>query len=208
MMFNLKELQDSTTWHQNKDFLSISFTFYLFVLSKFYNVFLNLILNYIEYDQYFNEVITLKYELIFKHTQDWYINFLHDIKQALIWDTINSKATAIDLVHIPNQLANNSSNPIHNHFLDTLHNWYTNRTDIILPPNLETHLNFTNGTQQRLLDPFDIFLTAYSSPIDVSIIGQVLYTYYGYLFLLATMILLIAMIGAIILALSTSEKRS
>ena len=46
----------------------------------------------------------------------------------------------------------------------------------------------------------------YEAPIDILIYGQVLYTYYSYLFLIGTTILLISMIGAIILALSTTEK--
>jgi NADH:ubiquinone oxidoreductase subunit 6 (subunit J) len=36
--------------------------------------------------------------------------------------------------------------------------------------------------------------------------GNLFYTYYAYLFLVAGMILLAAMIGSIVLALSTSEK--
>jgi hypothetical protein len=81
-----------------------------------------------------------------------------------------------------------------------------NKTDSVSHLNFETYLNCNNGIHQKLVNPANTFLTTYNSPIDISIIGQVLYTYYSYLFLLATIILLVAMIGAIILALSTSEE--
>jgi NADH:ubiquinone oxidoreductase subunit 6 (subunit J) len=41
---------------------------------------------------------------------------------------------------------------------------------------------------------------------DILLFGNLFYTYYAYLFLVAGMILLAAMIGSIVLALSTSEK--
>jgi len=42
--------------------------------------------------------------------------------------------------------------------------------------------------------------------LDVLLFGTLLYTYYSYLFLVAALILLTAMLGSIILALSTTEK--
>jgi NADH:ubiquinone oxidoreductase subunit 6 (subunit J) len=207
MMFNLKELQDSTTWSQNKDFLSISFTFYLFILSKFYYILLNLLLNYVEYDVYFNDILALRYELMFKRTWDWYNNFVYDISRALISETTHWNTTTINLTDSSNQLNTDSINIVPNHFIEAVYNWYMNKMDIMAPVNFGTYWNWNSGTQQKLSYSIDVFLTAYISPIDISIIGQVLYTYYSYLFLLATMILLIAMIGAIILALSTSEKK-
>lgn len=42
--------------------------------------------------------------------------------------------------------------------------------------------------------------------MDVLLFGTLLYTYYSYLFIVAALILLTAMLGAIVLALSTSER--
>lgn len=207
MMFNLKELQDSTTWSQNKDFLSISFIFYLFVLSKFYYMFLNLVLNYVEYDTYFNDFLTLKYELLFKSTQDYYTAFIRDIHQALVPEVINWNASKAELASNSQHLSTISFDAVPTNYLNTLYGWYMNRTDIMLQANIDTYWNWKVAVHQKSLDSTDSLLNAYVSPIDISIIGSVLYTYYSYLFLLATLILFIAMIGAIILALSTSERK-
>lgn len=43
---------------------------------------------------------------------------------------------------------------------------------------------------------------------DILIFGTLLYTYYSYLFLIAALLLLTAMLGSIVLALSTTEKTS
>jgi NADH:ubiquinone oxidoreductase subunit 6 (subunit J) len=59
---------------------------------------------------------------------------------------------------------------------------------------------------KQLLEDNLPFTPLYKYPTDILIYGQILYTYYCYLFLLVTFVLLIAMIGAIILALSTTEK--
>jgi NADH:ubiquinone oxidoreductase subunit 6 (subunit J) len=198
MMFNLKELQDSAIWSQNKDFLFISFTFYLLLFSKLYYIFLSLLLNYVDYDIYSNNVLILKYGLVFKYTQGWYNNFLHDINRALISETNDLNLNGINVTSTSDRLNSNS--------FDTIYAWYMNKTDSVSHLNFETYLNCNNGIHQKLVNPANTFLTTYNSPIDISIIGQVLYTYYSYLFLLATIILLVAMIGAIILALSTSEE--
>lgn len=48
------------------------------------------------------------------------------------------------------------------------------------------------------------FLTYQS--VDALLFGTLLYTYYSYLFLVAAFILLTAMLGSIVLALTTTEK--
>ena len=59
--------------------------------------------------------------------------------------------------------------------------------------------------QESSLTSLSYYLTY--QHVDVLLFGTLLYTYYSYLFILAAFILLTAMLGAIVLALSTSEKR-
>jgi NADH:ubiquinone oxidoreductase subunit 6 (subunit J) len=56
----------------------------------------------------------------------------------------------------------------------------------------------------KQINSLQYFLTYQS--IDVLLFGTLLYTYYSYLFLVAAFILLTAMLGSIVLALTTTEK--
>jgi len=114
MMFNLRELEKQSTELNDYSFISISFWFYLLLLSKFYSLFLDYVWTYIEFDSYFNE---------------YFISKTHSITYYLTYQ-----------------------------YVDTL------------------------------------------------LFGTLLYTYYCYIFLVAALILLTAMLGSIILALSTTEK--
>ena len=114
MMFNLRELEKQSTEINDYSFLSISFWFYLLILSKFYSLFLDHAWTYIEYDSYFHEYFLFK-------TQ-----------------------------------------------------------------NLNYYLTYQY--------------------VDTLLFGTLLYTYYCYIFLVAALILLTAMLGSIILALSTTEE--
>ncbi len=53
---------------------------------------------------------------------------------------------------------------------------------------------------------FDIQHILTQTYSDILLLGNVFYTYYAYLFLIAGLILLTAMVGSIVLALSTKEK--
>ena len=114
MMFNLRELEKKSTALNDYMFIAISFQIYLFLIAKFYFLFVDYVWSYIEYDTYFNEYLTLK-----THSLTYYLTYQH---------------------------------------------------------------------------------------IDALLFGTLLYTYYCYLFLVAALILLTAMLGSIVLALSTSEK--
>lgn len=114
MMFNLRELENQSTEINDYSFLSISFWFYLLIVSKFYSLFLDYVWTYIEYDSYFNE-----YFLVKTHSLTYYLTYQY---------------------------------------------------------------------------------------VDTLLFGTLLYTYYCYIFLVAALILLTAMLGSIILALSTTEK--
>ena len=114
MMFNLRELENQSIQINDYSLISISFWFYLLIISKFYSLFLDYVWTYIEYDVYFNEFFFFKTQSL-----TYYLTY---------------------------------------QYLDTL------------------------------------------------LFGTLLYTYYCYLFLVATLILLTAMLGSIILALSTTEK--
>lgn len=205
MMFNLKELRDSTSYTQNKDFLTLSLSFYLLILYKFYYLLINTFLNYIEYDLYINEVITLKYNLLFGHSQVLYKHFIEDILSDLSKDLLEWKVLAIDPYKIYQTLAMRT-NPHTNELIPELYKWYLERT------HSSNILNIGNDIDQdflvtQLINEITLNLaSAYITPIDILICGQVLYTYYSYLFLISTTILLISMIGAIILALSTTEN--
>jgi NADH:ubiquinone oxidoreductase subunit 6 (subunit J) len=56
----------------------------------------------------------------------------------------------------------------------------------------------------KQINSLQYFLTYQSA--DVLLFGTLLYTYYSYLFLVAAFILLTAMLGSIVLALTTTEK--
>jgi len=114
MMFNLKELNQQATDINDYSFLSISFSLYFFTLWKFYSLFLDYTLTYIEYDKYFNDFA------------------------------------------------------------------------------------------KKNIDNLQYFLTYQYT--DTLLFGTLFYEYYSYLFILAALILLTAMLGSIILALSTTEK--
>ena len=114
MMFNLRELENQSTALNDYSFLSISFWFYLLIVSKFYSLFLDYVWTCIEYDVYFNEYFLLK-----THNITYYLTYQY---------------------------------------------------------------------------------------VDTLLFGTLLYTYYCYIFLVAALILLTAMLGSIILALSTTEK--
>ena len=114
MMFNLRELEKKSTAINDYMFLAISFQIYLFLIAKFYFLFVDYVWSYIEYDPYFNEYFALK-----THSLTYYLTYQH---------------------------------------------------------------------------------------IDALLFGTLLYTYYSYLFLVAALILLTAMLGSIVLALSTTEK--
>jgi NADH:ubiquinone oxidoreductase subunit 6 (subunit J) len=114
MMFNLKELNQQATDINDYSFLSISFSLYFFILWKFYSLFLDYTLTYIEYDKYFNDFA------------------------------------------------------------------------------------------KKNIDNLQYFLTYQYT--DTLLFGTLFYEYYSYLFILAALILLTAMLGSIILALSTTEK--
>jgi NADH:ubiquinone oxidoreductase subunit 6 (subunit J) len=114
MMFNLRELEKQSTELNDYSFISISFWFYLLLVSKFYSLFLDYVWTYIEYDSYFNEYFNFK-----THSITYYLTYQY---------------------------------------------------------------------------------------VDTLLFGTLLYTYYCYIFLVAALILLTAMLGSIILALSTTEK--
>lgn len=114
MMFNLRELEKKSTNLNDYTFLAISFQVYLFLIVKFYYLFLDYVWSYIEYDTYFNEYLNFK-----AHSLTYYLTYQH---------------------------------------------------------------------------------------VDALLFGTLLYTYYCYLFLVAALILLTAMLGSIVLALSTTEK--
>jgi NADH:ubiquinone oxidoreductase subunit 6 (subunit J) len=117
MMFNLRTLKQQQLIEINGNgynFLSFNFFFYCLILWKFYAMFLDHVLNYIEYNYYFTE---------FANTQAKSLRY----------------------------------------FLTYQH-------------------------------------------VDALLFGTLLYTYYSYLFLLAAFILLTAMLGSIVLALSTTEN--
>ena len=50
MMFNLRELKSKSTDINDYSFISISFSFYLLILAKFYTLILNYIITYVDYD--------------------------------------------------------------------------------------------------------------------------------------------------------------
>jgi len=114
MMFNLRELEKKSNALNDYLFIAISFEVYLFLITKFYSLFLDYVWTYIEYDTYFNDYFIFK-----NHSLTYYLTYQH---------------------------------------------------------------------------------------IDILLFGTLLYTYYCYLFLVAALILLTAMLGSIILALSTTEK--
>lgn len=114
MMFNLRELEKQSTTLNDYSFITISFWFYLIIVSKFYSLFLDYVWTYIEYDTYFNEYFLLKTQSL-----TYYLTYQY---------------------------------------------------------------------------------------VDTLLFGTLLYTYYCYIFLVAALILLTAMLGSIILALSTTEK--
>lgn len=89
MMFNLKELRDSTLHTPNKDFLTLSLSFYLLVIYKFYSLLVDTFISYIEYDVYINEVVMLKYKLVVKSSQAVYNTFIQDILFDLRQDLAN-----------------------------------------------------------------------------------------------------------------------
>ena len=115
MMFNLRNLrQQQLTEIKGYNILLFNFPLYCLILWKFYNMFIDHVLNYIEYSYYFTEFTKIQ------------------------------------------------NNSLH-YFLTYQH-------------------------------------------IDALLFGTLLYTYYSYLFLLAAFILLTAMLGSIVLALSTTEN--
>lgn len=72
MMFNLRELKQQSTEINDYSFLSVSFVFYFFVLSKFYSILLDSVVTYIEYDKYFYDFSlknadSLQYFLTYQH---------------------------------------------------------------------------------------------------------------------------------------------
>lgn len=211
MMFNLKELRDSTSYTQNKDFLTISLSFYLLVLYKFYYLLVNTFLNYIEYDLYINEVLNLKYNLLFGQSQVLYNHFIQDIIYELSKDLYEWKLSGVDPYKIFERKgpAEITIQPMD--LIPQIYKWYLERTVNFEGVDLELlSLDHNSDTsflvRQTINDISSSLASAYITPIDILICGQVLYTYYSYLFLISTTILLISMIGAIILALSTTEK--
>lgn len=206
MMFNLKELRDSTSYTQNKDFLMISLSFYLVVLSKFHNIFVNSFLNYAEYDLYINQVITLKYNLLYSWTQILYNTFIEDILFELKNDLIQWNLLSIDPYHILTSITSKTHTW---DIMSQIYSWYLQKITV-------TVSSVTQDQNFCLEEPFFIeqalhninsdLCSLFSSKLDILICGQVFYTYYSYLFLIGTFILLISMVGAIILALSTTEK--
>jgi len=59
-MFNLRELEKQSTKINDYSFVSLSFSFYFFILYKYYSLLIDYIWTYVEYDSYFNEYIILK----------------------------------------------------------------------------------------------------------------------------------------------------
>lgn len=205
MMFNLKELRDSTSYTQNKDFLTISLSFYLLILYKFYYLLVNAFLNYIEYDLYINEVIALKYKLLFGQSQVLYTHFIQDIIYDLSKDLLEWKLLGIDPYKIYGRIEP-ETNVQNNELIPQIYKWYLERTVNSGAIDLGNNSNSDFLAKQIINDITSSLSSAYTQPIDILICGQILYTYYSYLFLISTTILLISMIGAIILALSTTEK--
>ena len=203
MMFNLKELRDSSLNSWNKDFLIISFSFYLFLFYKIYYLLLNVFLYYIEYDVYINEVINLKYSLLFSQSRNIYINFIHDLAIDLAQAILEWRTLGVDPYKICNSLEYNHS-VTKNDILPKIYTWYLEKNNIL--EDIPQILNSESSVKFSIENITSLFFTLYQTPTDILICGQVLYTYYSYLFLLVTIILFIAMIGAIILALSTTEK--
>jgi len=72
MMFNLRELKQQSTKINDYSFLSISFSFYLLILWKYYSLVLDYIISYIEYDKYFNDFTKIKLNSI-----EYYLTYMH-----------------------------------------------------------------------------------------------------------------------------------
>jgi NADH-quinone oxidoreductase subunit J len=70
---------------------------------------------------------------------------------------------------------------------------------------LAIHTTFSSGESLSFLSYTD-WVRYLDSLSDLEVLGQVLYTYYFLYFLLAGIILLVAMIGAIVLTLKTSKQ--
>jgi hypothetical protein len=160
-------------------------------------------LYYIEYDVYINEVINLKYSLLFSQSRNIYINFIHDLAIDLAQAILEWRTLGVDPYKICNSLEYNHS-VTKNDILPKIYTWYLEKNNIL--EDIPQILNSESSVKSSIENITSLFFTLYQTPTDILICGQVLYTYYSYLFLLVTIILFIAMIGAIILALSTTEK--
>ena len=67
------------------------------------------------------------------------------------------------------------------------------------------HINYTTHKIFWLNNPYNFFIY---QKLDILIFSQLFYTYYSYIFLLSGMLLLTAMLGSIVLALSTVENNA
>jgi NADH:ubiquinone oxidoreductase subunit 6 (subunit J) len=79
MMFNLKELQKAIDYSQSSSFLIFSLSFYLFLLYKFYYLLIHIFLSYVEYDAYINNMVVLRFKVLYSHSRNLYINFIQDL---------------------------------------------------------------------------------------------------------------------------------
>jgi NADH:ubiquinone oxidoreductase subunit 6 (subunit J) len=79
MMFNLKELQKAVDYSQSASFLIFSLSFYLFLLYKFYYLLMHIFLSYVEYDSYINDMVVLRFKVLYTQSRTLYINFIQDL---------------------------------------------------------------------------------------------------------------------------------
>jgi len=150
MMFNLRDLQDKISKVQDQDFFQISFTLYILVTAKFYQLLSENFIDIIGQNFSHNKILLAKYFLIQGWTETLYNSLIYNL----------------------------------------LGTWTDARISVsVLPEQLYFFLK-----NQYLFMP------------DIWTYSTVFYSYYAYAFFLAGLILLTAMVGAIILALSTTEK--
>jgi len=204
MMFNLKELQKAVDYSQSASFLIFSLSFYLFLLYKFYYLLIHIFLAYVEYDAYINDMVVLRFKVLYSHSRDLYISFIQDLILDLGKAVSEWRSLGIDPYNISTLLENKNGNQ-KNEIIKQIYTWYIKK-DNLPSGNFDFNSQNIDFLVKQLLEDNLPFTPLYKYPTDILIYGQILYTYYCYLFLLVTFVLLIAMIGAIILALSTTEK--
>lgn len=210
MMFNLKELKRSTeTTLEERDFITLNLFIYLITFSKFYSLLVTIIYNFIEYDVYLNEIIALQYKSLFNSSFAQYQKFLKDVIQQLKNDLITSQFNNVIFYNFPvkTNLSVWDVNQQLNENLLALFKWYLH-SNVFTEYKTQMINSCENASINYELKTLNSLLTTCQMSFsDISIVGQIFYTYHAYLFLLGTIILLVSMVGAIVLALSTKEKK-